>query len=359
MRRDDSFRLAMLAPVAWRTPPRHYGPWERVTSLLTEELVARGIDVTLFATGDSLTAGSLRSVCAKGYEEDRDVDAKALEALHIASLFEAAEEFDLIHNHFDFLPLTYSRLVATPMITTIHGFSSPKIVPVYKAYDDHVAYISISDADRSDELTYLATIHHGIDIERFTYRETPGSYLLFFGRFHHDKGAADAVGIALATGLPLIMAGIIQDRDYFAEHVEPYLADGSIRYVGSVGPDERDELLGNALTLLHPIHFDEPFGLSVVEAMACGTPVIAYDRGSMPELIEEGGNGLLVRNVEEAVEAVGRIASIDRRRCRETVERRFTARRMADEYIRAYSRLLDRDDLLRFLSPDSRHAEGA
>jgi glycosyltransferase involved in cell wall biosynthesis len=332
----------MLSPIAWRTPPRHYGPWERVVSLLSEGLVERGVDVTLFATGDSETSGKLRAICPRGYAEDPALDAKVYECLHISEIFEHAGEFDLIHNQFDFLPLSYSALVQTPVLTTIHGFSSERILPVYRKYNGRAFYVAISDADRHPDLDYVATVHHGIDIESFTFRREPGRYLLFFGRFHQDKGAREAVEIAKRAGLPLVMAGIVQDQDYFGRHVQPHLDGERIRYVGSVGPERRNELLGNARALLHPIQFNEPFGLSVVEAMACGTPAIAFNRGSMPELIRDGHDGFLVSSVEEAVAAIGRIASISREACRRTVEERFTSSRMVSDYLAVYDRVLAR-----------------
>jgi glycosyltransferase involved in cell wall biosynthesis len=333
-------RIAMLSPIAWRTPPEHYGPWESVVALLTEGLVARGVDVTLFATQNSKTRAKLVGVCPRGYEEDRSIIPKVWECLHISELFERGDEFDLIHNHFDYLPLTYSAMTSTPVLTTIHGFSSPKILPVYKKYDQRAYYVSISDADRSPELTYLATIHHGIDLSRFTLRTDPGDYLLFFGRIHHDKGAREAIEIARQAGMRLIIAGIIQDEAYFESEVQPHLDADSIIYVGSAGPDRRDELLGGAYALLHPINFDEPFGLSVVEAMACGTPVIAFDRGSMPEVIHHGNTGFLVSSIDEAVGALTGIREIDRRACRSRSEERFSADRMVDDYIRAYEQIL-------------------
>jgi len=313
-------RLAMLSPVAWRTPPKSYGPWERVVSLITEGLVRAGVDVTLFATGDSTTRGRLHAVAPKGYEEDPDILPKVWECLHISEVFEQADQFDLIHNHFDFLPLTYSRLVSTPMVTTIHGFSSPKILPVYRKYNSTSFYVSISNADRAPDLDYAATVYHGIDIENFTFRTRPaGDYLLFFGRIHPDKGTREAIQIARRAGRRLVLAGIIQDQDYYERYVRPYLNEPGVEFIGSVGPDRRNEVLGNALALLHPIHFAEPFGLSVVESMACGTPVIAFPKGSMPELIEDGRDGFLVSGVGQAVQAVERIEEIDRRHCRKTV----------------------------------------
>ncbi len=335
-------RIAMLSPVAWRTPPHHYGPWERFVSLLTEALVERDVDVTLFASADSRTRARLHAVCKRPYEEDESIDPKVWECLHISEVFEHAEEFDLIHNSFDFLPLTYSGLVSTPVLTTIHGFSSPKILPVYRKYNGKVFYVSISDADRSPELDYIATIHHGIDLDDFTFCDKGGDYLLFFGRIHNDKGAKEAIEIAKHAGRKLVIAGIIQDREYFEQWVEPHIDGESITYVGSAGPGRRDELLGNAYALLHPINFEEPFGLSVVESMACGTPVIAMNRGSMPELIENGVNGLLVSNLEEAARAVAEVGHIDRARCREVVEERFTVGRMADKYFKVYEHILEK-----------------
>ncbi len=330
----------MLSPIAWRTPPRRYGPWERVVSLLTEGLVARGIDVTLFATGDSATAGKLVGTCPAGYEEDKTLDAKVWECLHISEVFDRAGEFDLIHNHFDFLPLTYSRLVRTPVITTIHGFSSPKILPVYQKYNGQTFYVSISDADRAPGLDYIATIHHGIDLDSFTFRPHPGDYLLFFGRFHYDKGAAEAIEIARRAGRKLVMAGFIQDQAYFDREVRPLIDGERVTYAGVAGPELRDDLLGNAYALLHPINFNEPFGLSVVESMACGTPVIAFNRGSMPEIIRNGENGWLVSDVPEGAAAVKEVARVDRRRCRKDAEQRFSAGRMVDDYLEVYDRLL-------------------
>ncbi|RLC32446.1 MAG: glycosyltransferase family 4 protein [Deltaproteobacteria bacterium] len=333
-------RVAMLSPVAWRTPPRHYGPWERVVSLLTEGLVKKGINVTLFATGDSITRARLHHVCPSGYEEDPDMDPKVWECLHISEVFEHADEYDLIHNHYDFLPLTYSRLISVPLVTTIHGFSSPKILPVYRKYDTSSYYVSISHADRAPDLDYIATVYHGIDIENFRFNDNPQDYLLFFGRIHPDKGAAEAIRIARDSGRRLILAGIIQDHEYYEKQVRPYLDNRDIKYIGSVGPHERDEVLGNATALLHPIHFAEPFGLSVVESMACGTPVIAYNRGSMPELITDGKDGFLVSDFGQAVAAVGRIDRIDRKSCRQTVADRFTDEIMVNNYIQVYERIL-------------------
>jgi len=333
-------RIAMLSSIAWRTPPRHYGPWEQVVSLLTEGLVARGVDVTLFATADSVTGGRFHAVVPRPYEEDKSLLPKVWESLHISEVFERAQDFDLIHNHFDFLPLTYSGLVKTPVLTTIHGFSSEKILPVYKKYDEKSYYVSISDADRSPDLTYSATIHHGIDVEAFTFNPLGGKYLLFFGRIHPDKGAREAIEIARLANRDLLIAGIIQDQHYFDREVKPHLDGSRVHYIGSVGPERRDNLLGGAAALLHPISFHEPFGLSVVEANACGTPAIAFSLGSMPEIITDGLNGFLVSNTSEAVEAVKRIHTISRTDCRAVAEKRFSRDRMVDEYLEVYDRIV-------------------
>ena len=333
-------RVAMLSSISWRTPPRAYGPWELVTSLLTEALVARGVDVTLFATLDSQTSGKLEGVVEQGYSEDPSIDAKVAEALHIANVFERAGEFDLIHNQADFLPLFFSQMVETPIVTTIHGFSSPRILPVYEKYNARGHYVSISAADRAPSLDYAATIHHGIEVEKFAFDPVGGEELLFFGRIHPDKGAGEAIRAARDSGRKLTMCGLIQDEGYHAREVQPFIDGDRVVYRGVIGGDERVRALGHARGLLHLIGFDEPFGLSVIEAMACGTPVIAYRRGSMPELIDHGVTGFLVDTYEEAVAAIGKLHEIDRAACRRAVERRFTVARMADEYLELYGRIL-------------------
>jgi glycosyltransferase involved in cell wall biosynthesis len=335
-------RVAVLAPISWRVPPRHYGPWEQFASLLTEGLVERGVDVTLFATADSETAGRLASVVPRGYSEDPDSDPKVSECLHIANVFERADEFDVIHNSFDFLPLTYSELVETPVLTTIHGFSSPRILAVYQRYNASSAYVAISDSDRDPSLDYLATIHHGIDTDAFALQASAGQYLLFFGRIHPDKGTVEAIDVAERCGIPLVIAGIVQDQRYFDELIAPRIDDDKVSFVGAVGPDERLELLGGAFALLHLIRFDEPFGYSVVEAMACGVPVIAFDRGSMPELIAHGATGFLVDDIDGAVAAVTASSTLDRAAIREYAVERFGVARMVDAYIDAYSELTEK-----------------
>jgi glycosyltransferase involved in cell wall biosynthesis len=332
-------KIAVLSPIAWRTPPRHYGPWEQVASNLCEGLVKSGMEVTLFATGDSITEATLAHVVEKGYEEDKEVEAKVAECLHISQLMERAGEFDLIHNHFDFLPLSYSALINTPVFTTIHGFSSEKILAVYQKYNAHGHYISISNSDRHPTLDYLGTVYNGLNTDDFTFNPLGEDYLLFFGRIHPDKGTAEAIQIAQKAKRKLIIAGIVQDAGYFDRAVEPYLGE-DIVYIGAAGPEKRNSLLGKAYALLHPIHFEEPFGLSVAEAMLCGTPVIAFNRGSMPELIKNEETGFLVDTLEEAVEAVGQTGNIDRRACRKWSAEKFSKEKMVEDYIALYHKAL-------------------
>ena len=334
-------RIAVLAPIAWRTPPRHYGPWELFASLLADGLVALGHDVTLFATSDSTTTAKLHGTTPCGWSEDPSIDPKVSECMHISEVFERAAEFDIIHNGFDFLPLTYSGLVDTPVVTTIHGFSSPLIVPVYERHDATTTYVAISDADRHPRLHYAATIHHGIDANAFALHPDPGDHLLFFGRIHPDKGTAHAIEVARRAGRRLDIAGIIQDAGYFRNEVAPHLDDEHVRYLGPVDAADRATALGAAHALLHLIDFDEPFGYSVVEAMACGTPVIAHTRGSMPEIIDHATTGYLVANLDDAVEAVDLVGGLDRTAIRTSTINRFDVPSMVDKYIAVYSSVLE------------------
>ncbi|WP_417245755.1 glycosyltransferase family 4 protein [Celeribacter sp.] len=333
-------RIAMLAPIAWRTPPRHYGPWELLTHLLTEELVALGVDVTLFATKDSQTSARLDAVVPAPYSEDPSIDPKVWEYRHLSHVFSKAGEFDIIHNQSDFPTHAFTPLVETPVVTTIHGFSSERILPMYKPFEDQVHFVAISEADRHLDLRYAATIHHGIKMEYFPFDPVGSEDLLFFGRIHPDKGTKDAIEVARATGHRLHIYGIIQDQAYFDAHVRPHLSDGQILWHGPVGGIERAKALGAAKALLHLIGFDEPFGLSVVEAMACGTPVIAYPRGSMPELIRDGQTGFLVDTLAEAIRAVEQVNTLDRATARARVAAHFTTRRMARDYLALYQSVL-------------------
>jgi glycosyltransferase involved in cell wall biosynthesis len=333
-------RIAILSPVAWRTPPRQYGAWETVASNITEGLAARGWNVTLFASGDSITRAHLRAVVDKGYEEDPDADPKVAEYLHISAAFECAAEFDLIHSHYDFMALTYSRLVKTPVLTTIHGFSSPKIMPIYQKYRDGY-FVSISDSDRAPGLNYLATVYNGIDLSLYTLQESPGSDLIFLGRIHPDKGVHLAIEVARLSGLPLLIAGIIQDKEYFREQVEPYLDDRQIRYLGPVDVRGKNELFARARALLHLNTIPERFGLVLAEANAAGVPVIAMDLGSCREVIADGRTGFLVNDVGQAVRALQRLPEIDRRACRERVQQRFSLETMVAAYERVYATIFN------------------
>lgn len=333
-------KLGMLGPIAWRTPPRHYGPWEQVTSVLTEGLVARGVDVTLFATGDSLTTATLAALCPHGYAEDPELDGRIWEALHVSQALARSGEFDLLHSHLDWLPLAFAQHSGAPLVTTVHGFSDPRILPAYRNAGPAASFVSISDADRAPGLRYAATIYHGVEVDTLPFRPDGGEDLVAFGRIHPAKGTAEAIDIARRAGRRLVICGIVQDEQYFAEQVAPHIDNDRVRYLGSVGPEQRAEVLGSAAVLLHPIAFAEPFGLSVVEAMICGTPVIAYPLGSMPEVIDEGVTGLLVDGLEAAAAAVPKAAELDRARCSGLARGRFGAARMVDDYLALYDKIL-------------------
>ena len=354
-------KVALLAPVTWRTPPRAYGPWEQVVSLLAEGLVARGVQVTLFATLDSVTAADLDGVCPRPFGEDTSLDGRVWEALHIAHCLARSGEFDLVHNHLDWLPLAMGGFCRAPLLTTVHGFSSPRILPAYQRSGS--AFVSISNADRAPGLSYLATVYHGIDLSQFPAGASQfpagasqfpagasrspagagtGEELVAFGRIHTDKGTADAVEIARQAGRPLLICGPVHDEEYHATKVLPHVDGDRVRYLGNVGPADRAAILGGAAALLHPIGFDEPFGLSVVEAMACGTPVVAYRRGSMPEVVNEGETGFLAEDVDSAVIALSKALTLDRNHVRAVARARFSADRMVEDYVRVYQEVIGR-----------------
>lgn len=333
-------KIAILAPIAWRTPPLKYGPWEQVCSNIADGLAEKGEEVTLFATGNSQTKAKLQYVSETAYCEDPTIIPKVWECLHISQVMEQSGEFDIIHNNFDFLPLTYSRLIKTPVLTTIHGFSSPGILPVYKKYNLSNYYVSISNSDRSPELDYMATVYNGINTRDFTFNEKPQDYLLYFGRIHPEKGTWESIQIARKAGRKLIISGLVQDEAYFQQKIKPLINDQDVIYVGNSGPAERDRLLGNALALLHPISFEEPFGLSVAEAMVCGTPVIAFNRGSMPELIEEGKTGFLVTDIDQAVAVVDKVMTLDRASISRYARLNFSRERMVEQYIEIYQKII-------------------
>ena len=336
-------KIAVLSPVAWRTPPRHYGAWETVASNITEGLVARGWDVTLFASRDSVTRARLHAVVDRGYEEDPDVDPKVAEYLHISEAFEHAAEFDLIHSHYDFMVLTYSRLVKTPVLTTIHGFSSPRIMPIYQKYRDGY-FVSISDCDRAPGLNYLATVYNGIDLALYPLCESGGDDLIFLGRIHPDKGVHLAIEAARLSGRRLIIAGIIQDDVYYREILKPHIDDHHVCYIGPVGVAEKNELFARACALLHLNTIPERFGLVLAEANAAGVPVIAMDLGSCREVIEDGKTGFLVDNVNEVAPALERLSEIDPSACRQRVQQNFSIKTMVEAYEQVYSTIFDLEE---------------
>ncbi len=333
---NPSPKLAILSPVAWRTPPRRYGAWETVASNLTEGLVARGWDVTLFATADSITKAHLEACVERGYEEDRQVDAKVVEYLHISTCFEQAHRFDLIHSHYDFMALTYSRLVKTPVLTTIHGFSSEQIMPIYRKYADG-NFVSISDSDRCPDLNYLATVYNGIDCDLYPFQEKAGQDLVFLGRIHPDKGLHLAIQVAKQSGRRLLIGGIVQDQNYFQECLGD---DPQVVYLGALDVDQKNDLFRQAYALLHLNTIPERFGLVLAEANCAGIPVIAMDLGSPREVIAHGETGFLVHSVDQAVQALDQIPSLDRRACRQRVEQKFSMSAMVKGYEQVYARIL-------------------
>jgi glycosyltransferase involved in cell wall biosynthesis len=336
-------RLAILAPISWPTPPPGYGPWEQIASNIARGMHARGLDVTLFATGNSQSPGQLVSVVPVGLEEDPAQNGEVATALHIGGLFARANEFDLIHNNFDWKPLTYALATsAPPMVTTIHGFSSPPILGAYYAGAARSFYCSISDADRDPGIEYLATTYNGIDPGDWTFVDRPGEYLVFLGRFHPEKGAHLAIEIAKRAGVRLKLAAIPQDTAYFDESIAPHIDGDAVQFLGHVKGAARDELLGGALALVHMTTRPERFGLVLVEAMACGTPVLGARMGSLPEIVVDGTTGFLCATVDEAVAAVPRLAALDRAACRAHVETTFSTERMVDRYLDAYAKALER-----------------
>ena len=335
-------RVALLAPIGRPTPPVGYGPWEQVAYDIAEGLVARGLDVTLFATGNSRTRAHLDYVVPVGIDEDPALDGDVYGALHIAKLFARAGDFDLIHNSFDWKPLTYALATQTPpLVTTIHGFSRPQILAAYYAGASRSFYCSISDADRDPGLDYLATAYNGIDPSAFTFVDRPGDYLVFLGRFHPEKGTHLAIEIAKRAGVRLKIAAIPQDRAYFREQVEPHIDGDRVQFLGAVERDARDALLGGALALVHMTTRPERFGLTLIEAMACGTPVLGARLGSIPEIVADGETGFLCDDVDDAVAHVPLLGELSRRACRTRVETTFSRERMVDAYLAAYARALE------------------
>jgi len=330
----------MLAPIAWRVPPRRYGPWEQVVYDLTEALLDLGVEVVLYATCDSETRAPLRCTAAKPLWEDPEADWKVEEFLHIARAMEEAGEFDLVHNHYDFMPLYFTPFVRVPVLTTIHGFSSEKIKKVYRRYAalPHVHYVAISEADKDPGLPYLGVVHHGVDPRRFRVGEG-GRHLLVLSRIHPDKGIREAILFARKSRLPLKIAGPIQDEAYFQNEVAPLLGEG-VEFLGPVDPETRQTLLEGAIALLHFVNFKEPFGLAPVEAMMSGVPVLARPLGALPETVRHGETGFLVRDWEEALEYLEAVRRLDRWAIRRYAEACFSRERMARDYLGLYRKVV-------------------
>jgi mannose-6-phosphate isomerase-like protein (cupin superfamily) len=335
-------RIAMLSPMAGRTHPGHDEPCRRMVGLLSEGLAARGVEVTLFPTAQGESSLSPRSRHPEPSPgKINRFESEVSECLQISELFDRADDFDLIHNHAGFLPLTYSGLINRPILTTIHGCGTGVGLPIYKRYNGRAFYVSTSTARRSPELIYQATICYGIDVESFTFNDRSATDLLFCGLIHPDRGVAQAIEISRLTDKPLVIAGAIQDEDFFSAEIAPLLDGNRVRYVGPVRPAMRNQLLGRALALLHPVACDESFDFSVLEATACGTPVIAFDSGLLREIIREGINGFVVPDVSAAAEAVKKVPTISRAECRKITAERFSQRRMVDDYLKVYEGILE------------------
>lgn len=338
-------KIAQVAPLYESVPPKLYGGTERVVSYLTEELVRQGHQVTLFASGDSVTQARLVQACSRSLRLDQEcVDQLAHHIVLLEQVFRQAKAFDLIHFHIDYLHFPLSVRQHIPTVTTLHGrLDLPDLVPLYEMFPS-MPVVSISDAQRAPLpwVNWLGTVYHGLPEDLYTFRETPGTYLAFLGRIAPEKGVEQAIAIAQQASMPLKIAAKIDraDREYFREVVQPLLKHSLVEYVGEVGGDLKDAFLGEAYALLFPIDWPEPFGLVMIEAMACGTPVIAYPRGSVQEVLEDGVTGWIVEGIEEAVQAVERVPALSRARCREVFEERFSASRMAQDYLRIYKTLL-------------------
>jgi glycosyltransferase involved in cell wall biosynthesis len=338
-------RIGQVSPLYESVPPKYYGGTERVVSYLTEELVRQGHDVTLFASGDSVTRADLVAVTPRSLRLDEHcVDQLAHHILLIEQVRQMARQFDVVHYHIDYLHFPVSRRLRTPHLTTLHGrLDLPDLQPLYREFND-MPLVSISDAQREPlpGAGWVATVPHGLPIDLYRAHETPGDYLAFIGRISPEKGVDRAIEIARHSGRPLRLAAKVDDvdRQYFEERIEPLLQQPGIEFVGEIGEREKNDFLGRALALVFPIDWPEPFGLVMIEAMACGTPVIAFPAGSVPEVLEDGVSGFVVNDVEEAVRAVGRAQAMDRAGCRAAFEQRFTAERMARDYVRVYEQLI-------------------
>ncbi|HYW52899.1 MAG TPA: glycosyltransferase family 4 protein [Dongiaceae bacterium] len=337
----SGLKVAVLGAISWPTPPPGYGPWEQVAYNIARGLVARGADVTLFATANSSSPGKLAAVVPVGLNEDPALSGDVCGELHVASCFARAGDFDLIHNNFDWKPLLHALATShPPLVTTVHGFSSPPVLGAYYAGASRSFYCSISDADRDPGLSYLATTYNGIDPAEWTFRDAVGDYLLFLARFHPEKGAHLAIEVAKRAGVRIKLAGIPHDETYFRELVEPHVDGDAVQFLGHVTGRARDELVGGALALVHMTTRPERFGLTLIEAMACGTPVLGARMGSIPEIVVDGVTGFLCDGVGDAAAHVPHLAKLSRRACRAHVETTFSVDRMVDRYVDAYAEAL-------------------
>jgi mannose-6-phosphate isomerase-like protein (cupin superfamily) len=334
-------RIAILAPIALATPTERVGLRERVVSLLTEGLIERGVDVTLFGAADSGAQEGLRVISPEPYGEALDRDPRVLEYLQVSEVFDRAHEFDLIHNHSGSLPLACASLIDTPVLTTVHRGASSGALLVYRKCDHRTFYVSLSDSDRHSELDYIATVYPGIDLGQFSLQESQGDHLLFLERIGPETGAKEAIEIAAGCSMNLVIAGEISDQEYYAQEIEPQVDGRKVKRIDGIEPDQRCRVLGNARALLHPTRERKAFALSVLESNACGVPVIAFNSESMREFVSEGVNGFLVSSVAEAAEAVLKIDTISRHECRDFIEHRFSRDRMVDEYLKVYERILE------------------
>ena len=338
-------RIAQVAPLFESVPPKYYGGTERVVSYLTEELVCQGHEVTLFASGDSVTKAHLVAACRRSLRLDKHcIDQLSHQVLMLEHVFQRAAEFDIVHFHVDYLHFPLSRRERLTHVTTLHGrLDIPDLVPLYHEFRD-MPVVSISNCQREPLpwANWQATIYHGVPADTYQFRAEPGTYLAFLGRISPEKRVDRAIEIAKQVQIPLKIAAKVDpvDKEYFEGMIEPLLHDSLVEFVGEIGEGEKDEFLGHAYSLLFPIDWPEPFGLAMIEAMACGTPVIAYRSGAVPEVMEEGRTGFIVKELADAVEAVRRVPELSRKRCREVFEQRFTAERMAHDYVQVYQRLI-------------------
>lgn len=340
-------RIAQVAPLYESVPPRLYGGTERVVSYLTEELVRQGHDVTLFASGDSLTSAELVPVSPRALRLDpRCVDPYAHQMLLLEAVTKRADEFDLIHYHIDYHHFPLSRRSQTPQLTTLHGrLDIPDLMPVFREFAE-MPVVSISESQRAPlpHANWLATVYHGLPLDLYRFHPKPGEYLAFLGRISPEKRVDRAIEIARRLGIPLKIAAKVDraDAEYFAAEIKPLLDDPLVEFVGEITDEEKSDFLGGACALLFPIDWPEPFGLTLIESMACGTPVIGFRRGSVPEVIDDGLTGFVVEDCAQAVMAFEQIGRLDRRTIRRTFEKRFSVGRMAEDYLRIYKELGER-----------------